>query len=103
MLRANLGNNPYVDGYDPSKPIKYILYFDANNLYGWAMCQFLPCEDFLWLPDEAFEGIAEDPERFVEWLKERYGDDKGKAAMWSVISMHHQQSMIRLPITLLLL
>ena len=69
--------NPSSD-FDPTKPEVYIIYVDANNLYGWAMCQNLPCEDFEWLPEEAFEGMAENPERFVEWLKERYGDDKGK-------------------------
>ena len=30
-------NNPLVSDYDPSKPNKYIMYLDANNLYGWAM------------------------------------------------------------------
>ena len=65
MLRIGIGNNPFVDGYDPTKPITYILDFDANNLYGWAMCQFLPCEDFEWLPEEAFEGMAENPESRV--------------------------------------
>ena len=28
--------------YDPSEPLNSILYVDANNLYGWAMSQFLP-------------------------------------------------------------
>ena len=27
-------NNPLVDGYDPERPSSYILYLDANNLYG---------------------------------------------------------------------
>ena len=35
-------NNKCLDGYDPSKPSNYIMYLDANNLYGWAMCQSLP-------------------------------------------------------------
>ena len=35
-------NNPHVDGYDSSKPNSYILYLNANNLYGWAMSQPLP-------------------------------------------------------------
>ena len=28
--------------FDPSKPTTWISYVDANNLYGWAMCQYLP-------------------------------------------------------------
>jgi len=30
-------NNPWVEGYDPSKLTNYIMYLDANNLYGWAL------------------------------------------------------------------
>ena len=28
--------------YDPRKPTKYIMSFDANNLYRWAMSRYLP-------------------------------------------------------------
>ena len=35
--------------YDNSKPNKYIMYLDANNLYGWAMSQYLPGSKFKWL------------------------------------------------------
>ena len=41
-------NNPYVPDYDPSRPNKYIMYLDANNLYGWAMSKPLPKSDFKW-------------------------------------------------------
>ena len=41
-------NNPYVPGCDPSKPNKFIMYLDANNLYGWAMSKPLPKRDFKW-------------------------------------------------------
>ena len=41
-------NNPLVPDYDPSKPNKYIMYLDANNLYGWAMSKPLPKRDFKW-------------------------------------------------------
>ena len=34
--------------YDPKKPSKFILYLDMNNLYGWAMSEYLPYERFKW-------------------------------------------------------
>ena len=35
-------NNKYMKEYDEKAPSKYIMYLDTNNLYGWAMCQYLP-------------------------------------------------------------
>ena len=46
--RYTKANNPYVPGYDPSKPTTYIQYEDANNLYGWAMSKPLPKRGFKW-------------------------------------------------------
>lgn len=42
-------NNKYLKDYDPLQPSKYIIYLDANNLYGWAMSQKLPLKDFSWI------------------------------------------------------
>ena len=42
-------NNPYIKGYNSKKPNTYIMYLDANNLYGWAMSQCLPTGGFKWL------------------------------------------------------
>ena len=39
-------NNKYLEDYDPTKRSNYIMYLDANNLYGWAMCQTLPLCNF---------------------------------------------------------
>ena len=44
-------NNKYVDNYDENKESLYIQYLDANNLYGWAMSQKLPINNFKWLKD----------------------------------------------------
>ena len=41
-------NNPLVSDYNPSKPNSYIMYLDANNLYGWAMSKPLPKSGFKW-------------------------------------------------------
>ena len=35
--------------YDSSKKSIYIIYLDANNLYDWAMSQYLPYSGFKWL------------------------------------------------------
>ncbi len=46
-------NNLYMgDEYDPEKPMKYITYLDANNLYGWAMSNPLPTGGFKWMEEK---------------------------------------------------
>ena len=35
--------------YDKNALITYLIYLDANNLYGWAMLQKLPVGDFKWI------------------------------------------------------
>ena len=42
-------NNPYMDCYNENEEIVYLVYFDANNLYGWAMAQALPFGGFEWV------------------------------------------------------
>ena len=38
--------------YNEKAPSKYIMYLDANNLYGWAMSQYLPTGGFRWLSEK---------------------------------------------------
>ena len=42
-------NNKYINDYDPKKPSIFISYLDMNNLYGWAMSEYLPYGGFKWL------------------------------------------------------
>ena len=35
-------NNKKMKCYDSGEESKYITYLDADNLYGWAMSQYLP-------------------------------------------------------------
>ena len=34
--------NKYMCDYDSNKPSTFITYLDKNNLYGWAMSEYLP-------------------------------------------------------------
>ncbi|XP_031789068.1 uncharacterized protein LOC116418029 [Nasonia vitripennis] len=46
-------NNPYMgSSYDKDQKTKTLLYFDINNLYGWAMVQPLPIGKFEWIDYE---------------------------------------------------
>ena len=42
-------NNKYLNDYDPKKPSTFISCLDMNNLYGWAMSEYLPYSSFEWL------------------------------------------------------
>ena len=38
-----------MNNYDPKKQSTFLSYLDMNNLYGWAMSEYLPYEGFKWL------------------------------------------------------
>ena len=52
--RHSKANNKYLSDYDSKQPSKYIMYLDANNLYGYSMIQSLPVDNFQWA-DEVFD------------------------------------------------
>ena len=47
--KANMyvkANNKYLDDYDETKESNYLMYWDANALYGGTMCEYLPYGGF---------------------------------------------------------
>ena len=55
--RYGKANNEYMKEYDEKAPSKYIMYLDANNLYGWAMSQYLPTGGFRWMTEKQTNNI----------------------------------------------
>src|SRR6202044_3237949 len=43
--------------FDASKPTVYLTYLDFNNLYGWAMNQYLPMSHFKWIDQNEYDSI----------------------------------------------
>ena len=56
-------NNKYLEDYDETQESSYIMYWDANNLYGFAMSQYLPYADFKFIDndDETFDKLLKTP------------------------------------------
>ena len=38
----------------------YVGYLDANNLYGWAVSQKLPVNDFKWVEKKGYQDLMRD-------------------------------------------
>ena len=53
-------NNKYMKNYDKNNESSYIRYLGANNLYGWAMSQKLPINEFKWVKQRKLSKFNED-------------------------------------------
>ena len=42
-------SNKYMKSNDVNETSKFMTYWDASNLYGWAISQYLPYSRFKWL------------------------------------------------------
>ena len=72
--RYGKANNKYMKEYDEKKPSKYIMYLDANNLYGWAMSHYLPTGGFRWMTQKQINKINLD----------KYDNDSNKGLILEV-------------------
>ena len=72
--RYGKANNKYMKEYNEKEPSKYIMYLDANNLYGWAMSQALPTGDFKWMSVDKIDNLDLD----------KYKNDSGKGLILEV-------------------
>ena len=60
--RYTKANNKFMKDFDPAEKSSFIVYLDANNLYGWAMSKPLPVGGFEWMDEAELENW----ERFVD-------------------------------------
>ena len=68
-------NNKYMKDYDKNIESSYIQYLDANNLYGWAMSQNLPVNNFKWV-----ENTSKINKKFIK----NYYENSGKGYILEV-------------------
>ena len=54
-------NNKYMKNYNKDIISSYLMYLDANNLYGWAVSQKLPVNGFKWV-----KNVSRPNDRFIK-------------------------------------
>lgn len=61
VTRNVKANNKYLPDFNPNKESVFLGYFDANNLYGWAMSKPLPYDGFKWVEPMEIGDILQIP------------------------------------------
>ncbi len=50
----------YLPDYNKNEDNSYLMYYDAYNLYGWAMSQSLPYGKRKWVQKKHYEKVLQD-------------------------------------------
>ena len=79
-------NNKYMKNYDKNKESSFLIYDDANNLYGFAMCKKLPVSDFKWVDDLSI---------FTEEFIENY-DEEIDIGYYLVVDVEYPRNLHKL-------
>ena len=64
----NKANNKYMNNHDKNIISSYLMYLDANNLYGWAITKKRPVNGFKWV-----KHLSKFNERFIKSYNESSG------------------------------
>ena len=67
--------NKYMKDYDKNKESSYIQYWDVTNLYGWAMSQKLPVNNFERIKDTS---------QFNEYFTKNYNEESDEGYLLEV-------------------
>ena len=79
-------NNKYMNNCDEDKELSYLVYVDANNLYGWSMCKKLPVSDFKYIDDISI---------FTEEFIKNY-DEYSDTGYLFLVDVEHPKNLHRL-------
>lgn len=55
--RMSIANNPYCPNYEEKEEMRTIMWYDVNNLYGFAMHSYLPLREFEFVEDVDIQTI----------------------------------------------
>ena len=69
IYRHAKANNKYMKNYDKNTASSFLVYLDANNLYGWAMSQKLSVKNFKWIKKDDLLKFNEDFTKQY-WIKD---------------------------------
>ena len=75
--------------YDKNKESLYLKYWDANNLYGWAMSQKLPANSF-----ERTEDTSQSNEDFIKTIMTKVMKDILLKLMFNILKNYMNFIMI---------